>query len=69
MYMKKKIKKKKRMYKSIKFFYWSSKKQKTKQVNSQKFNMQKIFLNVFYTLYMIYLLDAYVKKLSLVDKT
>lgn len=27
MYMKKKIKKKKRMYKSLKFFYWSSKKQ------------------------------------------
>lgn len=57
------------MYKSIKFFYWSSKKQKTKQVNSQKFYMQKIFLNVLYTLYVIYLLDAYVKKLSLVDKT
>lgn len=30
--------------------------------------MQKIFLNVLYTLYVIYLLDAYVKKLSLVDK-
>lgn len=57
------------MYKSIKFSYWSSKKQKTKQVNSQKFNMQKIFLNVLYTLYVIYLLDANVKKLSLVDKT
>lgn len=57
------------MYKSLKFSYWSSKKQKTKQVNSQKFNMQKIFLNVLYTLYVIYLLDANVKKLSLVDKT